>query len=316
MKALYSSWSRTGSSCSVAAWAWRVIVRNRIRSGSSPSVRVESLRSTRTPRSAMRRASASGTPGSGRAEVDEVGVRVEDGHPQVGLQEEPLEEHPERVGLARPALAAEERVPVEPAGPQARLGADVARAPGADRSSPAAATCSAAELGRRRPRSMAARRNGGRSPRCTAPVAAEGADDDPEARSEASVRADRSCSTVDDLAQDDDSSSAVTTTMSPGRHGARRSRVEREAPAVAGLRGRLGTRVHARAPLAAVAGRGGRVDGVPRTSWRMPCCARRARSTPCAGPAPVPERRTGDGRTAVGVGRAWWPDDGRGPAPG
>ena len=64
MKALYSSWSRTGSSCSVAAWAWRVIVRNRIRSGSSPSVRVESLRSTRTPRSAIRRASASATPGS------------------------------------------------------------------------------------------------------------------------------------------------------------------------------------------------------------------------------------------------------------
>ena len=160
MKALYSSWSRTGSSCSVAAWAWRVIVRNRIRSGSAPSVRVESLRSTRTPAVGDPPGVRLGHPRQRRAEVHEVGVGVEDRHPQVGLQQQPLEQHPEGVGLARPALAAEEGVPVEPAGPQARLGADVTGAPGADRHRAGGRAVQAAELGwaRRGPGRTAERR--------------------------------------------------------------------------------------------------------------------------------------------------------------
>ena len=61
MNALYSSWSRTGSSCATAAWAFRVMARKRIRNGSAPSVRVELERSTRI-RSARRAASVPGVP--------------------------------------------------------------------------------------------------------------------------------------------------------------------------------------------------------------------------------------------------------------
>ena len=49
---------------------------------------------------------------------DEVGVRVEHHHPQVGAEQQLLEDHAERVGLARTALAAQERVPPEALGPQ------------------------------------------------------------------------------------------------------------------------------------------------------------------------------------------------------
>ncbi len=60
MKALYSSWSRTGSSCATAACALRVIDLNRIRNGSASPVREASERSTVTARSARRAASGAG----------------------------------------------------------------------------------------------------------------------------------------------------------------------------------------------------------------------------------------------------------------
>ena len=52
--------------------------------------------------------------------MDEVGVGVEDDDAQVGVDEEPFEQHPEGVGLARPTLPAEERVPVESCGADER----------------------------------------------------------------------------------------------------------------------------------------------------------------------------------------------------
>ena len=287
MKALYSSWSRTGSSCSAAAWAWRVIVRNRIRSGSSPSVRVESLRSTRTPRSAIRRGIGLGHARQGRAEVHEVGVRVEDGHPQVGLQEEPLEQHPEGVGLARPALAAEEGVPVEAAGPQVRVGADVAGAPACRSSScrpprragpPSSCGAGGASGG------PAERRAVGRAAR--AAVAVERADDDPVTRLSAPVA--RPAPDVDDLARARrPPSAAVMTTMSPGAHAVVRPRPEREGPPVARLR---------RWPASAVAvivcsSRGPRAGAAVSTwchgtSWRMPSPPARAADRTGSGRCP------------------------------
>ena len=202
-----------------------------------------------------------------RAEVDEVGVRVEDGHPQVGLQQEPLEEHPEGVRLARPALAAEEGVPVEPAGPQARLGADVTGAPGADRQGAGGRAVQAAELGG--PGEV----HGGLAER--RPVAAlhrarlvQGADDDtePGQRLVAGRLHD-----VDDLAQEPDPLGGGDDDHVTRRHRVGRVGVEREAPPVAGL-GRCLTRRH-RVLLSRPTGRDGRVVVVPRTSWRMPCHA-------------------------------------------
>jgi hypothetical protein len=79
------------------------------------------------------------------AQTDEVGVRIEHDHPQVRLDQQPLQDDPERVGLARTRLAAQEGVPAEapgigqarhPAGqgqvaqPQHRGGLGVALLPG------------------------------------------------------------------------------------------------------------------------------------------------------------------------------------------
>ena len=50
------------------------------------------------------------------AEADEVGVRVDHDHAQLGLEQELLEHDAERVRLARAGLSAEERVPVETGG--------------------------------------------------------------------------------------------------------------------------------------------------------------------------------------------------------
>ena len=61
---------------------------------------------------------------------DEVGVRVEDDDPQVGLEQQPLEHDAERVGLAGAGLPAQERVAVEAAG------VERARHAGRQRSSP------------------------------------------------------------------------------------------------------------------------------------------------------------------------------------
>ena len=47
------------------------------------------------------------------AEADEVGVRIDHDHAQLGLEQELLEHDAERVRLARAGLSAEERVPVE-----------------------------------------------------------------------------------------------------------------------------------------------------------------------------------------------------------
>ena len=54
------------------------------------------------------------------AEPHVVGVRVEDDETKVGLDQEPLQHEPERVRLPRARLAAEEGVPVEPAGVERR----------------------------------------------------------------------------------------------------------------------------------------------------------------------------------------------------
>ena len=50
------------------------------------------------------------------AEAHEIGVGVQHHQAQVRLGQQLLQDHPERVGLARPGLAAQERVPVEAAG--------------------------------------------------------------------------------------------------------------------------------------------------------------------------------------------------------
>jgi hypothetical protein len=50
------------------------------------------------------------------AQPHEVGVRVEDHHAQVGVEQQPLEHEPERVRLAGAGLPAEERVAVEARG--------------------------------------------------------------------------------------------------------------------------------------------------------------------------------------------------------
>ena len=268
MKALYSSWSRTGSSCSVAAWAWRVIVRNRIRSGSSPS-RARGV-AAQHPHAALGDPPGVGLrhPGQRRAEVHEVGVRVEDGHPQVGLQQEPLEQHPEGVGLARAALPAQERVPVEPAGPQARLGADVTRAPRADRHRAGGRAVQAAELGG--PGELQGGPAEGR------PVAAlhraglvQGADDDTEPGQRRRRRPARRRRRPGPGAGPP--RPAVMTTMSPGATPSLGAGPEREAPPVAGLGPRLARGHRHGVLLSRPTGRDGRVDVVPPTSWRMPC---------------------------------------------
>ena len=293
MKALYSSWSRTGSSCSVAAWAWRVIVRNRIRSGSSPSVRVESLRSTRTPRSAIRRASSSATPGQGRAEVHEVGVGVEHGHPQVGLQEEPLEEHAEGVGLARAALAAEEGVPVEPAGPQAGLGADVTRAPGADGHRPGSGTVQATQLGGpgEGQRSVA---EGGAVPALHGSLVVEGPDDDPDAGQPSVV----GVGDVDDLAEQprgsgrcDDDHVAGRDTLATRCGQAERAAVPRRRPDAVRWLGHVVSSPRWPRPTGPAARH--HVGAVPRRPrvgpWSALLAGRR-------GPPPAPVRPAGEGR--------------------
>ena len=79
------------------------------------------------------------------AQADEVGVRIEHDHPQVRLDQQPLQDDAERVGLARSRLAAQEGVPAEAPGvgqarhpggqgqvaqPQHRVGLGVALLPG------------------------------------------------------------------------------------------------------------------------------------------------------------------------------------------
>jgi hypothetical protein len=51
-----------------------------------------------------------------RSQAHEVRVRIEDDQAQVRLGQQTLEDHSERVGLARPRLTAQERVPVEAVG--------------------------------------------------------------------------------------------------------------------------------------------------------------------------------------------------------
>jgi hypothetical protein len=46
-------------------------------------------------------------------EPNEISIRIEDHHSQIGHCQQLLEDHAERIGLARPALPAEERVPVK-----------------------------------------------------------------------------------------------------------------------------------------------------------------------------------------------------------
>ena len=213
MKALYSSWSRTGSSCSVAAWAWRVIVRNRIRSGSSPSVRVESLRSTRTPRSAIRWASASGHP---RAASSRGGRSRRSGRrrPSAGRS---------AAGAARGARPRAYVLP-DPLWPQrkvCRLNPPARRLASAPTSPvrqvpivrvPAAAPCRPPSSAGRA-RSMVAPRNGGRSPRCTAPASSRAPMTTPNPVSGSSPVGSTTSTT---WPRSRTPSAAVMTTMSPG----------------------------------------------------------------------------------------------------
>jgi hypothetical protein len=62
-------------------------------------------------------------PGQGRVgagaqpvQADEVGVRIEHNHPQVGFHQQLLQDDPERVGLPRTGLAAQEGMPAEAPG--------------------------------------------------------------------------------------------------------------------------------------------------------------------------------------------------------
>jgi hypothetical protein len=56
--------------------------------------------------------------GADVGEADEVGVGVEDDEAQAGLEQQPLDQDAECVGLAGAGLPAEEGVAVEPAGVQ------------------------------------------------------------------------------------------------------------------------------------------------------------------------------------------------------
>ena len=123
-KWLYSPRSASGSSRSTAAWAWRGIVANRIRSGSAP---VASAPSTRIPRPVQPIGCLRRCLRPGLAQPHEVGVRVEHDHAQVGVQQELLEDDAERVRLARAALAAQERVPAEALRAQPGSDTDTAR---------------------------------------------------------------------------------------------------------------------------------------------------------------------------------------------
>ena len=127
---LYSSRFSSGSRRSTAAWARRGIVANRmpqrLRAGRRGAQHPNLLRCQ--PRGVLGRC-----PGQRLPEPDEVGVRVEHHHPQVGAEQQLLEDHPERVGLARAALAAQERVPPEALGPQPGRHLDATGGPGPDR---------------------------------------------------------------------------------------------------------------------------------------------------------------------------------------
>ena len=271
MKALYSSWSRTGSSCSVAAWAWRVIVRNRIRSGSSPSVRVELLRSTRTPRSAIRRASASATPGTVEPRWTKSAFGSKTAIRRSVCSRSRSRSTPSAYVLPDPLWPQRKVCRLNPPARRLASAPDVARAPGADRQGSGGRAVQAAELG------GPGEAHGGPAER--RPVAAlhrarlaQGADDDTEPGQ--GVVTGR-LHDVDDLAQDPDrlgrgDDDHVTRCHPVGRVG-----VERESPSVPGL-GRCLTRRH-RVLLSRPTGRGGRVDVVPRTSWRMPSTPRPAR---------------------------------------
>ena len=108
--ALYSSSSAIGSSRPTAACECTVRSTNRACSCSPSAVLLWSTRMSRARKRSADSASASSRV-CGQPHV--IGVRVEDGDGQLGLEHQLLEHDTERVGLARPALAAPEGVTVE-----------------------------------------------------------------------------------------------------------------------------------------------------------------------------------------------------------
>jgi hypothetical protein len=169
--------------------------------------------------------------GSGPPELHEVGVGVEDDDAQVGVDEEPFEQHPEGVGLARSALPAEERVPVEAGGADQR-GSSGAGEPAAHRRR---GTGGLLERGEGRAVRGPQREPGEGGPGAAVqrPVGAEHPDDDAlTVAGRGVVRA-----RLDDLADH-----GVTVLESPGHHvprseGHRRRGGEPEGPTVAGVGG-------------------------------------------------------------------------------
>ena len=109
-RALYSARSMTGSRRSTAARALGVISLKSTCSGdcSSPGRSTDDVPICQCRNGLRVRSRAR------LAEPHEVAVGVEDHHRQPRRQQDALEQHAERVGLARAALAAPEGVPVEP----------------------------------------------------------------------------------------------------------------------------------------------------------------------------------------------------------
>ena len=160
----YSSRSASGSRRSRAAWC--AAPDRGSATGSRPT-----LDPPRTRTDAAASAAALGVHAR-LAEAHEVGVRVEQHEPQVSLDQEPLEEHAERVRLARARLPAEEGVAAEATGVEPerhpggeRESATSRCAPSGARSSSQAATSSGVADARARRGTDARRRAGRRRPR-------------------------------------------------------------------------------------------------------------------------------------------------------